>query len=82
MNIRYMTVVDALILLKRKNDSKSKDSPFDTSCIPVELFNKLREWGYIEVRGNTELRITEKGKNIISFNQRSCAMLQDVLIEI
>lgn len=69
----YRRVCDALLLLKLRNNPE-KDSPgIDSSCISVELLNKLIEWGYVEyVDGNQEIDITEKGQNIIKFNRITC----------
>lgn len=77
--IRYMSVIDALLLLRRKNMS---GSTIDTSCIQVELFNKLIEWKYIEILdGNAGLRITEKGNNIIAFSTKNMYHVQEAVIE-
>ena len=75
-----MSVIDALLLLRNKNMSGSK---IDSSCIPVELFNKLLKWGYIElIEGNSGLRLTEKGINIIAFSTRNMGIAHEVVIEI
>ncbi len=77
--IHYMSVVDALLLLHRKNVSRSG---IDSSCVQVELFNKLLEWGYIELLdGNSGLRITEKGNNIIRFSTKNMSILHEAAIE-
>lgn len=77
--IRYMSVIDALLLLRKKNMSKTK---IDSSCIQVELFNKLLDWEYIELlEGNSGLRITEKGNNIIGFSTKNMNLIQEAVIE-
>lgn len=72
---RYESILDCLLLLKKRNNAKS--GVIDTSCIPVKTFNQLVSWGYVEiVDGNAGLRITKKGENILSFNKKNAEVVK------
>lgn len=72
---RYDSIVYSLLLLKRRN--QSGNSCIDTSCVPVSTFNQLVSWGYIElIDGNSGLRITDKGENILSFNKKNAEKIK------
>lgn len=80
--LRYTSIVDALILLKKKNTSNTC-SKIDSSCVSIELFNKLIDWGYIEMlEGNSSLRLTKNGNNLITFNLTIMNITNEAVIQL
>jgi hypothetical protein len=80
--LRYTSIVDALILLKKKNTSNTC-SKIDASCISIELFNKLIDWGYIEMlEGNSSLQLTQNGNNLIAFNLTIMNITNEAVIQL